>query len=154
MNALSSITPMAPAAEAWTEDRVGLLRYHYDVGLTAAESAVLLGGVTKNAVISKRHRLGLTGQARSLRPTVRPLQKRRPLRPRCEPNFRCEPLPRMDPDPPPYARPRPLAQHQAGECLWPLGPVETPGDWRTLFCCAPVMAERRYCAVHLARARR
>jgi hypothetical protein len=60
----------------------------------------------------------------------------------------------MDHPPPAGARPRPLAGHKSGECLWPLGSAEQPGDWRTLFCCAPAAPRRVYCEVHAARALR
>jgi hypothetical protein len=52
--------------------------------------------------------------------------------------------------------PKRLADHRRGECIWPLGPIGDAGDWRTLFCCAPVkdqsVSGRRYCAEHAARA--
>lgn len=60
------------------------------------------------------------------------------------------PLPDMDAPPPVDARPKPLAWHRRGECLWPLGAARTAGDWRTLFCCAPVSVGRRYCPTHAA----
>jgi len=147
--------PFSSGLEGWTPARVDQLRRHHRLGLTAAESAVLIGGVSKNAVISKRNRLGLTGLAakpsRDAGPTA--IKTSRQPRIRFEPVFRCEPLPPMDPTPPPGARPRPLALHRAGECLWPLGPVEAPGDWKTLFCCAPKAASGPYCLAHAARAR-
>jgi GcrA cell cycle regulator len=43
----------------WSNARVLLLVDHYRRGLSASESATLIGGVSKNAVISKRRRLGL-----------------------------------------------------------------------------------------------
>jgi hypothetical protein len=59
-----------------------------------------------------------------------------------------EALPPMDAPLPGCAHPKVLADHRSSECLWPLGPAEAPGDWRTLFCCAPVAARRRYCPDH------
>ena len=148
-----------PGILTWTPDRVALLRRHYTAGLSAAESAILLGGVTKNAVISKRNRLGLVGQVRmttaqdgsvSLR-HVRTRALRLNLH--REPKFSSTPLPAMDGAPPEGADPKPLVAHRRGECLWPLGPAEQEGDWRTLFCCAPVAGGRRYCPTHARRAR-
>lgn len=60
------------------------------------------------------------------------------------------PLPEMDAPLPDDAHPKPLAWHRRGECLWPLGAARTAGDWRTLFCCAPVGVGRRYCPSHAA----
>jgi len=143
------------SALQWTPERVALLRRHHAVGLTASESAILLGGVTKNAVISKRNRLGLRGVMIAVRPLEpgAPAARFRTRRFKLEPIFRCEPLPSMDPTAPVGAAPKPLAQHQRGECLWPLGLAEAAVDWRTLFCCAPAARPRRYCPAHLARAR-
>jgi GcrA cell cycle regulator len=142
-------------APAWSDERVAQLRRHYRVGLTASESALLLGGVTKNAVIAKRQRLGLRGLAAAAHTVLGPQAPRRArmTRVRLPPPFRCEPLPPMDPYPPPGANPKPLARHLEGECLWPLGPVEVGGDWRTLFCCARAKPEGAYCAAHAIRAR-
>lgn len=48
----------------WTEDRIATLRQLWGAGKTAAEIAEQLGGgVTRNAVIGKAHRLGLSGRA-------------------------------------------------------------------------------------------
>ena len=45
---------------AWTDERIGDLRRMWDNGLTASQIAETLGGVSRNAVIGKAHRLGLT----------------------------------------------------------------------------------------------
>lgn len=44
----------------WTEQRVEKLKELHAKGLSAAAVAKKLGGVTRNAVIGKRHRLGLS----------------------------------------------------------------------------------------------
>jgi GcrA cell cycle regulator len=46
----------------WTEQRIEMLRKLWGQGQTASQIATLLGGVTRNAVIGKAHRLGLTGR--------------------------------------------------------------------------------------------
>ena len=50
---------------AWTEDRVALLSKLWAEGLSASQIANELGEVTRNAVIGKVHRLGLSGRAKS-----------------------------------------------------------------------------------------
>ena len=45
---------------AWTDDRVELLKKLWAEGLSASQIANRLGGVTRNAVIGKVHRLGLS----------------------------------------------------------------------------------------------
>ncbi len=63
----------------WSEERVTLLRKLWAEGLSASQIAKQLGGVTRNAVIGKVHRLGLAGRATPSRPAKRPV---RPARPR------------------------------------------------------------------------
>ena len=52
---------------AWTDERVELLKKLWAEGLSASQIAGRLGGVTRNAVIGKVHRLGLSGRATSSR---------------------------------------------------------------------------------------
>ncbi|SEG45413.1 GcrA family cell cycle regulator [Bosea lathyri] len=52
-------------AGAWTEERVELLKKLWSDGLSASQIAGELGSVTRNAVIGKVHRLGLSGRAKN-----------------------------------------------------------------------------------------
>ncbi|WP_420102792.1 GcrA family cell cycle regulator [Bosea sp. (in: a-proteobacteria)] len=52
-------------AGAWTDERVELLKKLWSDGLSASQIAAELGSVTRNAVIGKVHRLGLSGRAKS-----------------------------------------------------------------------------------------
>ena len=66
---------------AWTDERVELLKKLWAEGLSASQIAGRLGSVTRNAVIGKVHRLGLSGRAttsrmKSHRPRPRMAQKR------------------------------------------------------------------------------
>ncbi|MFZ1815364.1 MAG: GcrA family cell cycle regulator [Rhizobiaceae bacterium] len=49
---------------SWSDDRVELLRKLWLDGLSASQIAAELGSVTRNAVIGKVHRLGLSGRTR------------------------------------------------------------------------------------------
>ncbi len=60
---------------SWTDDRVELLKKLWAEGLSASQIAGQLGGVTRNAVIGKVHRLGLSGRATTSR--VKPNRARR-----------------------------------------------------------------------------
>ncbi len=44
---------------AWTDERIGTLKKMWEGGSTASQIAEELGGVSRNAVIGKAHRLGL-----------------------------------------------------------------------------------------------
>lgn len=46
----------------WTDERVAMLKKLWQDGLSASQIAAELGGVTRNAVIGKVHRLGLSGR--------------------------------------------------------------------------------------------
>ncbi len=57
---------MSDAVTGWTDDRVELLGRLWSEGQSASQiAAVLGGGVTRNAVIGKVHRLGLSGRSKT-----------------------------------------------------------------------------------------
>ena len=53
---------------AWDEERVEQLKQLWAEGLSASQIASKMGGVTRNAVIGKVHRLGLSGRATPAKP--------------------------------------------------------------------------------------
>lgn len=57
---------------SWTEDRVSLLRKLWGEGHTAAEIAKQLGGVTRNAVIGKAHRMKLSNRVSPIQQNKKP----------------------------------------------------------------------------------
>ena len=69
---------MNDAATGWSDDRVELLTKLWGEGLSASQIAAALGGgVTRNAVIGKVHRLGLSGRAKpGAAAAVRPAKAR------------------------------------------------------------------------------
>lgn len=46
----------------WTDERVETLKRLWEGGVSAAQIATALGGISRNAVIGKVHRLGLSGR--------------------------------------------------------------------------------------------
>ena len=60
---------------SWTEERVDVLKKLWAEGLSASQIAARLGGITRNAVIGKVHRLGLSGRATTSR--VKPARARK-----------------------------------------------------------------------------
>lgn len=50
---------------SWNDERVELLKKLWAEGMTASQISAALGGVTRNAVIGKIHRLGLSGRTKS-----------------------------------------------------------------------------------------
>jgi GcrA cell cycle regulator len=65
----------------WTDERVELLKKLWQDGLSASQIAKQLGGVTRNAVIGKVHRLGLSGRAAPSKPARPVFKAPRPARP-------------------------------------------------------------------------
>ncbi|WP_417676242.1 GcrA family cell cycle regulator [Roseibium sp.] len=61
---------------SWTTERVELLKKLWSEGLSASQIAGELGGVTRNAVIGKVHRLGLSGRAKTPSPASKPRRNR------------------------------------------------------------------------------
>lgn len=57
---------------SWTDDRVALLKKLWGEGKTAAEIAKELGGVTRNAVIGKAHRLKLSNRVSPIQQNKKP----------------------------------------------------------------------------------
>ena len=55
---------------SWTDERVAQLTKLWADGLSASQIAKELGGVTRNAVIGKVHRIGLPGRAKSTKPAT------------------------------------------------------------------------------------
>jgi GcrA cell cycle regulator len=66
---------------SWTDDRVTTLKKLWLDGLSASQIAKQLGGVTRNAVIGKVHRLGLSGRAAPSQPARPAFKAPRPARP-------------------------------------------------------------------------
>ncbi len=61
---------------AWTDERVEILKKLWAEGLSASQIASELGGVTRNAVIGKVHRLGLSGRGKTSAASPRTRQAR------------------------------------------------------------------------------
>jgi len=144
----------------WTEERVRLLREMWAQGLSASQIAHRLGGVTRNAVIGKAHRLGLEGRPSPIKGTPgapRPRPRAAAKRALAEreaaaaPAIAKTPMPAEQPAASrPIAPPAPPRQAKPGEgpaCLWPLG---DPGDADFHFCDALAVPGRPYCAEHCA----
>lgn len=147
----------------WTDERVELLKKLWSDGLSASQIAAELGGVTRNAVIGKVHRLGLSGRAKAIAsPAPRP-RKPRPapsaaaMRPMVQGNNALAPVMRPAIEPEPEVLPDPVANVIAmGErctildlteftCRWPVG---EPGKSDFFYCGSRTKTGLPYCAFH------
>jgi len=140
----------------WTEDRVGALKKLWLEGQSASQIAKQLGGgVTRNAVIGKVHRLGLSGRAAPSQParaTFRPSRPRpaapptqAPSAPRRIEAVQARPaaaqVPAPMPDLPGTATVMTLGAHM---CKWPIG---DPSSTEFSFC-GRRASEGVYCVEH------
>ncbi|MFN3885297.1 MAG: GcrA family cell cycle regulator [Rhodocyclaceae bacterium] len=132
-------------SEHWTDERVDRLKSLWKDGLSASQVARALGGVTRNAVIGKVHRLGLSGRARPPRPGSRnagaATKRGRAPRRRLTPVLRPWPL---VVEPAPVLGLSDVASIGPHACRWPIGDPKAPG-----FALCGRRAERgAYCAPH------
>ena len=108
---------------SWTDERIDRLKELWSKGMTASQIADELGGVSRNAVIGKAHRLGLQS-----RPS--PVKPNEPAQPKAKSNAPPAPAsaaeiapadaPRKEPAPAPKAASEPAPQPAA-----PLPPHDT-----------------------------
>ncbi|MDF1726494.1 MAG: GcrA family cell cycle regulator [Sulfitobacter sp.] len=76
---------------SWTDDRVETLKRMWGEGQSASQIAKELGGVTRNAVIGKVHRLGLSNRTTGAAP-AKAEPKAKPAAPKpAEPKAKAEP---------------------------------------------------------------
>jgi GcrA cell cycle regulator len=147
----------------WTDERVELLKKLWADGLSASQIAGELGGITRNAVIGKVHRLGLSGRAKAPSSAMaRPRKMRAPsaalrmARPAVRGNTalaRAMPAYELDMEPEPEFRENiiPIGQRctllelSDSKCRWPIG---DPGTPEFFFCGGKPAGEVPYCAYH------
>jgi GcrA cell cycle regulator len=144
----------------WTDERVELLKKLWTEGLSASQIAAELGGITRNAVIGKVHRLGLSGRAKSPSSTSpRPRKPRaqghmmRLARPSMRGNTALAPMYENDLEPEPELIDNiiPLGQRCSllelndSKCRWPIG---DPGTAEFFFCGGAPAESLPYCSYH------
>ncbi len=87
---------------SWTDERVELLKKMWSEGQSASQIAKELGGVTRNAVIGKVHRLGLSNRAGSPPAAdAKPEPAKQPAKPKAAAAPKPAPAPEPKPEPEP-----------------------------------------------------
>ncbi len=144
----------------WTDERVEMLKKLWGDGLSASQIAAELGGITRNAVIDKVHRLGLSGRAKSPSSAApRPRKARthshmlRVSRPAMRGNtalaqaydYELEPEPELIENIIPLGQRRTLLELTEETCRWPIG---DPGTAEFFFCGGQSVPSGPYCSYH------
>jgi GcrA cell cycle regulator len=152
---------------SWTDERIEQLKQMWDKGMSASQIAeALAGGITRNAVIGKAHRLGLKARPS---PVKSDSSKRAAPAPAvAEAALEVEATPRPVASAPVAAapvvaapavlkKPKPAAPAKSAKvtlldlteriCKWPIG---HPGDDDFHFCGKPVQPGTPYCPEHCA----
>ena len=150
---------------SWTDDRVAKLSKLWADGLSASQIAAELGGVTRNAVIGKVHRLGLSGRAKPAssggsKPRRKPAAPRtggtsyqRPrtnarssggagLKTEADVQVRAKPVEDLTM---PESKKLTLLELTETTCKWPTGDPTRPGF---SFCGHKTQEEKPYCEFH------
>jgi len=145
---------------SWTDERVELLKKLWSDGLSASQIAAELGGITRNAVIGKVHRLGLSGRAKSPSSTA-PRQRKarahphmlRVARPAMRGNtalaqafeYEVEAEPQLVDNVVPMGQRRNILELTEETCRWPIG---DPGSVEFFFCGGQTTSGLPYCSFH------
>ncbi|MCB1563189.1 MAG: gcrA cell cycle regulator family protein [Alphaproteobacteria bacterium] len=133
---------------SWTDERVTLLKKLWGEGKTAAEIAKALGGVTRNAVIGKAHRLNLSNRVSPIQQNNKKSQVVRPQQPAAQPAARTAPksAPAANDTPKKETGKRiPLLHLKPNMCRWPMG---DPREKNFGFCGEGSISGLPYCADH------
>lgn len=156
---------MSDAGLPWTDERVELLKKLWADGFSASQIAGQMGGVTRNAVIGKVHRLGLSGRAKTSAAPAQPRPRKaarvpshplthRPAAGNAAPAYVPEPQaePMLEPEVAldedviiPMSERVTIMELRDSMCRWPMGDPTTP-EFR--FCGAKAATSLPYCPHH------
>ncbi len=156
---------MMDAGATWTDERVERLKKLWADGLSASQIAGELGNVTRNAVIGKVHRLGLSGRAKDKAASAAPQRPRKaartpsapaPIAPQPHINVVSAPIPLQpvmeesevlaeDDMAVPASERVTIMDLRESMCRWPMGDPTKP-EFR--FCGARSITGLPYCTHH------
>ena len=132
----------------WTEEKVAKLKELWGKGNTASQIAEIIGGISRNAVIGKAHRLNLSAKIKTRTATSKQsfqnnLDERNIKSKRGRKNRFKSLIIEKDFEP---ENPKQLEELDENSCKWPIG---HPNEKSFYFCGRTSLKDFSYCKLHL-----
>ena len=129
---------------SWTDEKVAKLKELWGKGNTASQIAEILGGVSRNAVIGKAHRLNLSGKIITKKGSLNKIDKTKNLNIKKVRRGKFKSLViEKDFEP---ENPKQLEELDENTCKWPIG---HPNEENFYFCGRTSLKDFSYCKLHL-----
>ena len=133
---------------SWNEEKVNKLKELWGNGSTASQIAEIIGGISRNAVIGKAHRLNLSSKIRSrnVSSSKSLLHKTEENHPRKNQGRKSKfqsLIIEKDFEP---ENPKKLEELDENSCKWPIG---HPEEEKFYFCGRSSLKDFSYCKLHL-----
>ena len=133
---------------SWTEEKVAKLKELWGKGNTASQIAEIIGGISRNAVIGKAHRLNLSAKIKTRSASVshgsKTFQKNDKVTPARGRRSKFKSL-IIEKDFEPE-NPKQLEELDDNSCKWPIG---HPDESSFYFCGRTSLKDFSYCKLHL-----